>query len=56
MHVPFNGSPPAVTATVQGETKGDKVRTFKYHRRKRYRLRKGHRQTYTTLHIDAIEG
>ena len=45
-----------VRATVQGETKGPKVRIFKYHRRKRYRLRKGHRQGYTTLRIDAIEG
>jgi large subunit ribosomal protein L21 len=45
-----------VRATVQGETKGPKVHIFKYHRRKRYRLRKGHRQQYTTVRIDAIEG
>jgi large subunit ribosomal protein L21 len=45
-----------VRATVQGETRGPKVHIFKYHRRKRYRLRKGHRQTYSTLRIDAIEG
>jgi large subunit ribosomal protein L21 len=45
-----------VRATVQGATKGPKVHIFKYHRRKRYRLRKGHRQGYTTLRIDAIEG
>jgi large subunit ribosomal protein L21 len=44
-----------VKATVQGETKGPKIHIFKYHRRKRYRLRKGHRQQYTALRIDAIE-
>jgi large subunit ribosomal protein L21 len=45
-----------VRATVQGESKGPKIHIFKYHRRKRYRLRKGHRQKYTTVRIDSIEG
>jgi large subunit ribosomal protein L21 len=45
-----------VRATVQGESKGPKVLMYKYRRRKRYRLRRGHRQGYTTLRIDAIEG
>ena len=45
-----------VRATVQGETKGPKIRIFKYKRRKRYRLRRGHRQHYTQIRIDAIEG
>jgi large subunit ribosomal protein L21 len=45
-----------VRATVQGETKGKKIDIFKYKRRKRYRLRKGHRQKYTQLRIDSIEG
>lgn len=44
-----------VVATIQGETAGPKIRIFKYRRRKRYRLRKGHRQRYTTLQIDSIE-
>ncbi len=44
-----------VVATIEGETRGPKLRIFKYKRRKRYRLRRGHRQHYTTLHIDAIE-
>ena len=44
-----------VRATVHGEAKGPKVRIFKYRRRKRYRLSKGHRQTYTQLRIDAID-
>jgi large subunit ribosomal protein L21 len=44
-----------VVATVEGEAKGPKLRIFKYKRRKRYRLRKGHRQRYTRLRIEAIE-
>jgi large subunit ribosomal protein L21 len=45
-----------VVATIQGEAKGPKVLIFKYKRRKRYRLRKGHRQHYTQLKIESIEG
>ena len=44
-----------VRATVQGESSGPKVRIFKYRRRKRYRLRAGHRQKYTRIVIDSIE-
>ena len=44
-----------VRATIVGETKGPKIRIFKYKRRKRYRLHKGHRQHYTRLKIEAIE-
>ena len=44
-----------VLATVQGEATGPKIKIFKYKRRKRYRLRKGHRQHYTSLKIDSIE-
>ncbi|MCP4002827.1 MAG: 50S ribosomal protein L21 [bacterium] len=45
-----------VLATVQGEEKGPKIRIFKFRRRKRYRLHKGHRQHYTRIKIDSIEG
>ena len=45
-----------VVATIQGEIKGPKLRLFKHKRRKRYRLRKGHRQHYTSIRIEAIEG
>ena len=45
-----------VRATVQREVGGPKIRIFKYKRRKRYRLRRGHRQHYTQIRIDAIEG
>lgn len=44
-----------VTATIQGESAGPKLRIFKFKRRKRYRLHKGHRQHYTRIQIDAIE-
>jgi large subunit ribosomal protein L21 len=43
-----------VKATVLGEEKGPKIRIFKMHPRKRYRRRKGHRQTYTRLRVDEI--
>jgi large subunit ribosomal protein L21 len=44
----------SVKATVLGEEKGPKIRIFKMHPRKRYRRRKGHRQTYTRLRVDEI--
>jgi large subunit ribosomal protein L21 len=45
-----------VSATVVEEFKGPKVIIFKYHPRKRYRLKKGHRQWYTRIKIEAIAG
>jgi large subunit ribosomal protein L21 len=44
-----------VVATIQGDTKGPKLRIFKFKRRKRYRLTKGHRQHFTRVKIDSIE-
>jgi large subunit ribosomal protein L21 len=44
-----------VVATIEGASAGPKLRIFKYKRRKRYRLRKGHRQHYTRIRIEAIE-
>jgi large subunit ribosomal protein L21 len=44
-----------VAATVVEEFKGRKVIIFKYHPRKRYRLKKGHRQYYTRLMIENIQ-
>jgi large subunit ribosomal protein L21 len=43
-----------VTATVVDEFKGPKVLIYKYHPRKRYRLKKGHRQWYTRLQVEKI--
>ena len=44
-----------VTAEVLGEEKGEKLIVFKYRRRKGYRRKNGHRQTYTALHIVDIK-
>jgi large subunit ribosomal protein L21 len=43
-----------VLATVVAQEKGPKIRIFKYHPRKRYRRRAGHRQQYTRLQVDEI--
>ena len=43
-----------VVTTVLAQEKGPKVRVFKYHPRKRYRRRAGHRQQYTRLRVDEI--
>jgi large subunit ribosomal protein L21 len=44
-----------VVATIQGDSSGPKLRIFKYKRRKRYRVTKGHRQHFTRVKIDSIE-
>ncbi len=44
----------SVTATVLGHVKGDKVIVFKKKRRKGYRVKRGHRQPYTQISIDAV--
>ena len=43
-----------VGATVVAQIKGPKVIIFKYTPKKRYRVKKGHRQQYTRLRIDSI--
>jgi large subunit ribosomal protein L21 len=45
-----------VKATVLGHGRGDKVRIFKLRRRKHYQKTQGHRQSYTELRIDEIQG
>jgi large subunit ribosomal protein L21 len=44
-----------VRATVVGESAGRKLTVFKYKPKNRYRIKTGHRQHYTRLHIDTIE-
>jgi len=44
-----------VRATVVGDAAGPKVTVMKYKRKKRYRVKTGHRQRYLRIHIDAIE-
>lgn len=43
-----------VTATIAEQGRAKKVIIFKKKRRKGYRLRKGHRQSYTALKIEEI--
>jgi large subunit ribosomal protein L21 len=43
-----------VQATVLSQIKGPKVVVFKYRPKKRYRVKKGHRQQYTRLKINSI--
>jgi large subunit ribosomal protein L21 len=45
----------SVTATVKSHGRGDKVRVFKFRRRKHYRKTIGHRQYYTELEITGIK-
>jgi large subunit ribosomal protein L21 len=46
----------AVKTTVQDEVKGDKVVVFKYKPKKDYRRTQGHRQRYTLLKVEEIQG
>ena len=44
-----------VTASIQSPVKGDKIRIFKYRRRKDSHTRKGHRQRYLRVKIESID-
>ena len=44
-----------VTATVVDQFKAPKIIVFKYKSRQRYRVKKGHRQLYTRLMVEAID-
>ena len=44
----------SVNATVLGHARGDKVIVFKKKRRKGYKKKNGHRQSFTKIKIDAI--
>ena len=46
----------SVTGTVTAQDRGPKVLVFKKKRRKGYRRTKGHRQSFTSVRIEAIEG
>ena len=46
----------AVTATILGEQNAKKVIVFKKKKRKGYRRKRGHRQTYARVRIDQISG
>ena len=43
-----------VSATISAQGRARKIHVFKFKRRKMYRRRMGHRQSYTQLMIDSI--
>ena len=45
-----------VKGTVVAHGRGDKVKIFKLRRRKHYQKTQGHRQNYTDVRIDDIQG
>lgn len=45
-----------VTATVVADVKGPKLTVFHYKAKERQRTKTGHRQTFTQLKIDSIQG
>ncbi|MEQ1827820.1 MAG: 50S ribosomal protein L21 [Pirellula sp.] len=45
-----------VSASVVGLEQGDKIYIQKFRRRKNYEVRTGHRQKYTRVKIEAIQG
>ena len=45
-----------VSATILSHGRGDKVRIFKMRRRKHYQKRQGHRQGFTEIEINSIDG
>jgi large subunit ribosomal protein L21 len=46
----------SISATVVKHGRHDKIRIFKMRRRKHYQKRQGHRQGFTELRIDAVNG
>ncbi len=46
----------SVKLTLGEAVKGKKLRVFKYKRRKKYRLTRGHRQQYSLLKVEDIQG
>ena len=45
-----------VVGTITAQGKGPKIQVFKMKRRKNYSRRQGHRQKYTEIKIEKIEG
>ncbi|MCW5982205.1 MAG: 50S ribosomal protein L21 [Bryobacteraceae bacterium] len=43
-----------VKATITGHGRGDKVRVFKFKRKKQYKRTIGHRQDFTRIRVDEI--
>jgi large subunit ribosomal protein L21 len=45
-----------VVGTITAQGRGEKITVFKMKRRKGYRRKAGHRQSYTEVRVDGIEG
>ena len=45
-----------VVGTITDQARGPKITIFKLKRRKGYRRKQGHRQAYTEIRVDRIEG
>ena len=45
-----------VRGTITAQDRGEKLVVFKMKRRKGYRKKQGHRQYYTEIRVDSIEG
>jgi large subunit ribosomal protein L21 len=45
-----------VVGTITAQDRGEKITIFKMKRRKGYRHKAGHRQAYTEIRVDRIEG
>jgi large subunit ribosomal protein L21 len=45
-----------VVGTITDQGRGPKITIFKQKRRKNYRRKQGHRQEYTELRVESIEG
>ncbi len=45
-----------VVGTITAQDRGPKLIVFKMKRRKRYRRKQGHRQSYTEVRVEKIEG
>jgi len=46
----------SVSGTITAQGRGPKITIFKMKRRKGYRRKQGHRQDYTEIRVDSIEG
>lgn len=53
---PFVSGASVTAEVVEALVKGEKIHIHKYRRRKGYRRKTGHRQTYTKVKITAING
>ena len=45
-----------VVGTITAQGRGPKITIFKQKRRKNYRRKQGHRQSYTEVRVESIDG